>query len=156
MVQQIITSPLGNIILSWSHDALTALHFTEEAVSTTSPKTPLHGVNLQLADYFAGRRKTFDLPLNPAGTPFQKKVWQELSTLGYGKTCNYQEIANRLGASNATRAVATAIAKNPLLLVIPCHRVLGKNGTLTGFSAGLWRKKYLLEHEQQAYQTQLF
>lgn len=155
-MQQVINSPLGNILLSWSSEGITELHFTSEALSDLTDSSPYHQANQQLQEYFDGSRRDFNLPLNPSGTPFQKKIWDELRRLNYGEACTYQELARRLEAPKSVRAVAAAIAKNPILLLIPCHRVLGKNGTLTGFSGALWRKKYLLEHEQNSYQTRLF
>lgn len=155
-MKQVINSPIGNMLLTWSQDGLHKLHFTNKKRSSSHPEESSHQAVEQIEEYFAGRRKTFDLTLNPDGTPFQKKVWKKLNTLNYGETCNYQEIAVQLGDVKSIRAVAAAIAKNPLLLVIPCHRVVGKNGALTGFSGEVWRKKYLLEHEQNSYQTKLF
>ncbi len=102
----------------------------------------------QLDEYFAGKRKTFDLRLNPKGTPFQKKVWAALCEIPYGKTASYKEIAQAVGNPDAARAVGMACNKNPIAIVIPCHRVVGSNGALTGYASGLDRKKQLLEFEQ--------
>ena len=106
--------------------------------------------------YFEGKRNQFDLNLNPAGTDFQKKVWNELLQIPYGKTCSYLDIAKRLGDPKSIRAAATANGKNPLWIVIPCHRVIGSDGSLTGYAGGLWRKKWLLDHENPVKQTSLF
>lgn len=109
----------------------------------------LHEAREQLAEYFAGRRQQFDLPLSPAGTPFQLRVWQALQQIPFGVTASYQEIARAIGQPTACRAVGGANGRNPLPIVIPCHRVIGARGALVGFSAGLDRKVWLLEHEAQ-------
>jgi methylated-DNA-[protein]-cysteine S-methyltransferase len=101
----------------------------------------------QLAAYFAGERRDFDLPLAPEGTPFQRRVWKELARIPFGVTVSYAELARRVGRPRAARAVGTANARNPIAIVVPCHRVIGADGTLVGFGAGLERKKWLLEHE---------
>jgi len=101
----------------------------------------------QMDDYFAGRLHHFNLPLNPQGTDFQKKVWKQLETIGYGQQISYRELAVQLGDKNLVRAVGGANSKNPLALVVPCHRVVGSNKKLVGYAGGLWRKKWLLRHE---------
>lgn len=103
----------------------------------------------QLQEYFAGTRRDFDLPLDPAGTPFQQSVWMVLRTIPYGQTISYGQQARRLGDPNKARAVGAANGKNPLSIVVPCHRVIGSDGQLTGFAAGLDVKSWLLDHEHQ-------
>ncbi|MCX2718659.1 methylated-DNA--[protein]-cysteine S-methyltransferase [Lentiprolixibacter aurantiacus] len=110
----------------------------------------------QLREYFKGKRHRFDLKLNPEGTPFQQKVWEQLSEIPFGKTLSYLDLSRQLGDPNAIRAVAAANAKNPLWVIIPCHRVVGSDGSLTGYAGGLHRKKWLLDHEQGSYQQLLF
>ena len=110
----------------------------------------------QLQEYFAGERKMFQLQLNPQGTPFQKRVWQSLLEIPFGKTTSYLALSRKLGDEKAIRAVAAANGKNPLWIVIPCHRVIGSDGSLTGYAGGLSRKKWLLEHENPPAQTSLF
>ena len=105
----------------------------------------------QLNEYFEGERKEFNLPLMPDGTPFQKQVWQSLLEIPYGATRTYSEIATGVGRPDAVRATATAIGANPLSILIPCHRVIGKNGTLTGYAGGLDAKRFLLNHEGHDY-----
>ena len=102
----------------------------------------------QLDEYFAGLRKEFDLPLAPVGTPFQQRVWDALSHILYGETISYSEIAEYIGNKNATRAVANAIGCNPLSIIIPCHRVIGCNGAITGYAGGIDVKRKLLSHEK--------
>lgn len=110
----------------------------------------------QLDEYFNGNRKHFNLKLNPQGTDFQQKVWKELLNIPYGKTTTYTQQTKRLGDLKAIRAVANANGKNPLWIVIPCHRVIGTDGSLTGYAGGVWRKKWLLEHENGVKQQTLF
>lgn len=110
----------------------------------------------QLHEYFTGNRKTFQLNLNPKGTAFQNKVWGELLQIPFGKTKNYLEQSKKIGNVKAIRAVAQANGKNPIAIIIPCHRVIGSNGSLTGYAGGLWRKKWLLNHEADNKQQCLF
>jgi methylated-DNA-[protein]-cysteine S-methyltransferase len=110
----------------------------------------------QLQEYFEGNRTEFTFKLNPSGTDFQKKVWDALLEIPFGKTISYLDLSKRLGDVKAIRAVASANGKNPLWIVVPCHRVIGTNGDLTGYAGGLHRKKWLLEHESPAKQTALF
>jgi methylated-DNA-[protein]-cysteine S-methyltransferase len=111
---------------------------------------------IQLQEYFEGKRTHFTFLLHPSGTEFQKKVWQELLNIPFGKTCSYLELSKKLGDVKAIRAVAAANGKNPLWIVVPCHRVIGSDGSLTGYAGGLWRKKWLLEHENPSVQKTLF
>jgi methylated-DNA-[protein]-cysteine S-methyltransferase len=113
-------------------------------------------VKKQFEEYFNGTRKTFDIPLSPEGTEFQKKVWTELLNIPYGETTTYQQMANKLGDPKVIRAAASANGKNPISIVIPCHRVIGSDGSLTGYAGGLHRKKWLLEHESPSPQQSLF
>ena len=108
------------------------------------------GVRQQLDAYFAGELQTFDLPLHMAGTPFQKQVWQGLLTIPYGTTISYAELARRIGRPGASRAVGAANGRNPIGIIVPCHRVIGANGTLTGYGGGLDRKEWLIAHEAGA------
>lgn len=110
----------------------------------------------QIQDYFDGKRLHFDLKINPTGTNFQKKVWQELLNIPFGKTISYLDLAKKLGDPKVIRAAAAANGKNPLWIVVPCHRVIGTDGSLTGYAGGLWRKKWLLEHENPTKQQSLF
>ena len=103
----------------------------------------------QLIQYFGGERRFFDLPLNQEGTPFQKQVWSELTSIPFGKTISYIELAIKTGDPKATRAVAAANGKNNIAIIVPCHRVIGADKTLVGYGGGLWRKKWLLEHEMK-------
>jgi methylated-DNA-[protein]-cysteine S-methyltransferase len=110
----------------------------------------------QLSEYFNDTRKEFNLKLNPQGTEFQKRVWNELLNVPFGKTRTYSEQSKKLGNIKAIRAVASANGKNPIWIIIPCHRIIGSDGSLTGYAGGLWRKKWLLEHENPSTQRTLF
>lgn len=110
----------------------------------------------QLKEYFSKSRTQFSLKLNPQGTEFQKKVWNTLQTVDFGKTRTYQQIANTLGDPKVIRAAASANGRNPIAIIIPCHRIIGSDGSLTGYAGGLHRKKWLLEHESPIKQGELF
>ena len=122
---------------------------------TRSPQA-LAFARVQLEEYFAGTRQVFALPLHPLGTPFQVAVWQELARIPYGATISYGELARRIGQPQAMRAVGAANGRNPLPLVLPCHRVIGSNGSLTGFGGGLPTKRYLLAMEDRIARGDLF
>ncbi len=143
-------SPLGILLLQAEEEQLTVAGFKDEAVVTATEATSssvLQKTILQLDEYFTGTRQQFDLPLNPAGTAFQQKVWQQLIQIPFGETITYLHMAKRLGNVKSIRAAASANGKNPLAIIIPCHRVVGADGKLTGYAGGLHRKQWLLEHE---------
>lgn len=152
-----INTPLGFTEIQGDENGISKIHVMNEDVeiSTKIPEELKEAV-LQLQDYFDGKRTTFTFPLNPSGTEFQKKVWKELQQIPFGKTCSYLELSKKLGDVKAIRGVASANGKNPLWIVIPCHRVIGTDGSLTGYAGGLWRKKWLLEHENPIKQETLF
>lgn len=161
-----INSPLGitkivgdqngisEICCASSSEALGSVS-SEGEISQIIPKE-LQEATMQLQDYFDGKRNDFTFRLNPKGTDFQQKVWKELCNIPFGKTLSYLELSKKLGDVKAIRAVASANGKNPLWIVIPCHRVIGTDGSLTGYAGGLWRKKWLLEHENPTNQQSLF
>lgn len=151
-----INSPLGIVSIVGDENGISAISvFSNGSVSETIPIQLQEAVN-QLNDYFAGNRKVFDFKINPQGTEFQQRVWQELLNIPFGKTMSYLDLSKKLGDVKAIRAVASANGKNPLWIVVPCHRVIGTNGSLTGYAGGLWRKKWLLEHESPNQQQSLF
>ncbi|SOC79485.1 methylated-DNA-[protein]-cysteine S-methyltransferase [Salinimicrobium sediminis] len=157
MNSAVIKTPLGNAILEGDEEGIVRFQLMDEEVSISPTPAPEFCEAIeQLEEYFAGHRKIFTLKLNPQGTEFQKKVWQALLTIPYGKTTSYMELSKTLGDPLAIRAVAAANGKNPLWIILPCHRVIGSDGSLTGYAGGLWRKKWLLEHEQQEKQQSLF
>ena len=132
------------IKISANDEAITAIAFVEQQDEPSGSTPLLQQAKQQLTDYFEQKRKTFDLPLAPAGTEFQRNVWRELRAIPYGVTCSYADIAKRLNNPNAVRAVGSANGKNPISIIVPCHRVIGTNGTLTGYAGGLQRKAFLL------------
>lgn len=125
------------------------------SVSSNTSKT-LQNCAIQLDEFFKGERTKFDLNLNPQGTIFQQKVWKELLEIPFGKTRSYLQQTKQIGDVKAIRAVASANGKNPIWIIIPCHRVIGSDGSLTGYAGGVWRKKWLLEHESGCKQQTLF
>jgi methylated-DNA-[protein]-cysteine S-methyltransferase len=151
-----INSPLGITKIVGDENGIAEISVSSEGdVSTTIPSELQEAVS-QLSDYFDGKRKDFNFKLNPKGTDFQQKVWQELGNIPFGKTISYLDLSKKLGDVKAIRAVASANGKNPLWIVIPCHRVIGTDGSLTGYAGGLSRKKWLLEHENPTNQQRLF
>jgi len=150
-----LPSPIGDLVITASDSGLTGVWFPGKGpVAAARPddergpaSTLLARASEQLAEYFAGTRTTFDLPLDAGGTAFERRVWDALRTIPYGTTLSYSELARRLGDPRATRAVGAANGKNPIPIIVPCHRVIGANGALTGFGGGLDRKRWLLEHE---------
>jgi len=128
---------------------------SNESISEGIPSGLIDVVN-QIQEYFNGDRTEFNLKLSPKGTNFQKRVWDELTRIPFGQTQSYQQIANKLGDPKVVRAAASANGKNPISIIIPCHRVIGSDGSLTGYSGGLHRKKWLLEHENPNKQETLF
>lgn|SRR5690554_5968595 len=153
-----LKTPLGIAEIKGDEQGLVAVSVLNEETREISREIPASLINAvqQLQEYFAGERKEFQLKLNLQGTPFQKKVWQSLLETPFGKTISYLEHSKKLGDEKAIRAVASANSKNPLWIVVPCHRVIGSDGTLTGYAGGLWRKKWLLEHESGFKQGSLF
>lgn len=152
-----LDSPIGTLLIAGDGDAIRRIEFPRngkpgrpEAHWTESTRGPIAQAVRQLCEYFAGRRTSFDLPLAPEGTPFQRSVWRRLQDIPYGETISYGELARRVGNPKASRAVGAANGKNPLPIVIPCHRVIGSNGTLTGFGGGLPTKEALLALEAKA------
>jgi methylated-DNA-[protein]-cysteine S-methyltransferase len=151
-----IKTPLGITTVIGDEDGVSVISVADEGeVSTIIPKILSDAVS-QLNEYFEGKKSGFTFTLNPKGTDFQKKVWKELLEIPYGETRTYMEQSKILGNIKAIRAVASANGKNPLWIVVPCHRVIGTSGSLTGYAGGLWRKKWLLEHESPTTQQSLF
>ncbi len=151
-----INSPLGITKIVGDENGIAEISvLSEGSVSATIPSELQEAVS-QLGDYFDGKRQDFNFKLNPKGTDFQQKVWQELLNIPFGKTMSYLDLSKKLGDVKAIRAVASANGKNPLWIVVPCHRVIGTDGSLTGYAGGLWRKKWLLEHENPTKQQSLF
>lgn len=151
-----VDSPIGRLLLSSDGAALTGVHMepSRKAQSTEGwvedvSVPPLAAAARQLREYFAGTRRAFDLPLRLQGTPFQQRVWRELCEIPYGETWSYAELARRIDKPSASRAVGLANGRNPVAILVPCHRVIGADGSLTGYGGGLERKRWLLAHEGQ-------
>ena len=153
----IIKSPLGYTKIEGSRHGISSVSVldSEEKETQTIPKE-LQDCALQLYEYFEGNRRSFALKLNPKGTDFQKLVWHELQKIPFGKTVTYLELSKRLGDVKAIRAVANANGKNPIWIIVPCHRVIGSDGSLIGYAGGLHRKQWLLDHESPNKQQSLF
>lgn len=157
MEEAIIKTPLGAAIIQGNVDGISKISVSDEELLPSKEVPPeLRQAVQQLRAYFAGEREDFQLKLNPSGTEFQQKVWKELLKIPFGKTLSYLELSKKLGDVKAIRAVAAANGKNPLWIVVPCHRVIGSDGSLTGYAGGLQRKKWLLEHENPSPQQTLF
>lgn len=153
-----IQTPLGITVIKGDEVGLISIAVIDADTVQLSKDIPEHlqAAVTQLEEYFAGKRETFQLCLNPQGTPFQKSVWMELLNIPYGKTRSYLDLSRKLGDVKAIRAVAAANGQNPFWIVVPCHRVIGRDGSLTGYAGGLWRKKWLLAHENPYKQQALF
>ncbi|MGL4908716.1 MAG: methylated-DNA--[protein]-cysteine S-methyltransferase [Bacteroidales bacterium] len=142
-------SPIGNIKITATHQAITSVRIVDSVqVEVTSPNPIIKECIRQLKEYFLYQRKIFNLPLSFAGTSFQQEAWATLLKIPYGTTINYTQQALSLGGSNKARAVGAANSKNQHWIIVPCHRVVGKSGSLTGYAGGIWRKEWLLKHEQ--------
>lgn len=151
-------SPVGILEIKANTNGIQSIYFVEEQGEPTATITlnELQKCVTQLDEYFAGTRKEFQLQLAPSGTEFQERVWNELLQVPFGKTRSYLEQSKKLGDVKAIRAVASANGKNPISIIIPCHRIIGSDGSLTGYAGGIWRKKWLLEHESPNKQQTLF
>ncbi|HEY9221108.1 MAG TPA: methylated-DNA--[protein]-cysteine S-methyltransferase [Lutibacter sp.] len=150
-------TPIGTAKIVGDENGIIAVTVIDGAIEI-SAEIPeiLQDCVQQLDEYFNGTRKQFNLKLNPQGTDFQKRVWKKLLLVPYGKTLTYLQQSKQLGDVKAIRAVASANGKNPIWIVIPCHRIIGSDGSLTGYAGGIWRKKWLLEHENPSTQKSLF
>ena len=148
-----IPSPVGDLVLTGDGTSVTGCYFTGtgHASDPTAGLAPDDGSLAaavdQLREYFAGERTSFDLPLAPSGTDFQLRVWMQLRTIPYGTTCSYAAVARGIGATNGFRAVGLANGRNPISIIVPCHRVIGADGSLTGYGGGIERKRFLLDLE---------
>ncbi len=144
-------SPLGVLKISGTEQYISQVSFIdkEEDISETSYNPVLDQCVEELIEYFNGKRLKFDIPVYQKGTEFQGKVWNELLNINFGKTISYLILARRLGDANCIRAAASSNGKNNIAIIVPCHRVIGSNQSLVGYAGGLWRKRWLLEHENK-------
>ncbi|MFX0173159.1 MAG: methylated-DNA--[protein]-cysteine S-methyltransferase [Candidatus Hodarchaeota archaeon] len=151
-------SPIGKLKIVSNQRAIVSLRFVdddtlEEFLTKWSPI--LAKCLNQLDEYFRGERKTFTVSISYKGTPFQKTVWKELTNIPFGQTCTYKDIAIKLGNCNASRIIGRVNSNNPIMIIVPCHRVIGVNNKLRGYTGGIWRKKWLLDHEKQYHESSL-
>lgn len=153
----VISSPIGLLHITGDDEGVQEVTFLtdNQPISTIIPDS-LSTCVAQLSEYFDGKREDFDLKLNPQGTEFQRKVWEILLEIPFSKTRSYLEQSKVFGDVKAIRAVASANGKNPIAIIIPCHRVIGSDGSLTGYAGGKWRKQWLLNHESPSKQQSLF
>ena len=148
------SSPLGVLKISTTTSHIHSVHFTDQtSIIQNNQNDLIKACMLQLEEYFAGNRKAFNLPLSQPGSEFQKRVWDLLYQIPFGKTLSYLELAKQYGDVKAIRAIASANGKNNLAIIVPCHRVIGSNRSLTGYAGGLWRKQWLLDHEAKHHTT---
>lgn len=141
-------TPVGIARITEEDGFISSISIRDEEYEITSPGTEVLKMAVaQLDEYFAGKRKVFDLPIRQAGSDFQQRVWEQLLKIEYGKTISYLQQSKLMNNPLGIRAIASANGRNNLWIVVPCHRVIGSNGSLTGYAGGLWRKKWLLEHE---------
>jgi methylated-DNA-[protein]-cysteine S-methyltransferase len=150
MYRAYYNSPIGTVEIVSDENSIIELSFVEETMESDSQASPqvLQTALKQIDEYFQGKRNAFDLKLKAEGTEFQQKVWQSLIEVPYGETACYGDIAAAVGNSKASRAVGGANNKNKIAIIIPCHRIVGADGSLTGYAGGLWRKEWLLKHEK--------
>lgn len=151
IIHSYVDSPLGPLLLTGDGEGLTGLYTDQHGRLPTElgPRVDeeFAEARSQLAEYFAGERNDFDLPLRASGTPFQRAVWQALRQIRYGSTLTYRQVAERVGNPKAVRAVGSANSRNPISIIVPCHRVLGSDGKLIGYAGGFFAKRWLLDHE---------
>lgn len=151
-----INTPLGTAKIKGDENGISVISILQEGEVSKVIPLELKKAVKEIDEYFEGNRLKFTFLMNPKGTDFQKKVWKALLEIPYGKTMSYLELSKQLGDVKAIRAVASANGKNPLWIVVPCHRVIGSDGSLTGYAGGLWRKKWLIDHENPVKQQSLF
>ncbi|WP_379967685.1 methylated-DNA--[protein]-cysteine S-methyltransferase [Ectobacillus sp. sgz5001026] len=148
MFQTYYKSEIGWIEIKGNEDAIISVLFVD-APNKEEINPVLESCKQQVQEYFEGTRRTFTVPLSAKGTEFQTGVWDALKTIPYGETASYSDIATKIGNPKAVRAIGNANSKNPISILVPCHRIIGKNRALVGYAGGLWRKKWLLTHEQK-------
>lgn len=146
--KECLQTPIGELQINANNCGIEQIFYEPQSDFKTKPNAITQQAKQQLAEYFSGQRQQFDLPLAAQGTEFQKTVWVQLSQIPFGITRSYGEIASKINKPKASRAVGAANGKNPIPIVVPCHRVIGANGHLTGFAGGLTAKQWLLEHEK--------
>ena len=151
-----LQSPIGLVEISGTTSFVTSVNFvTKKIIESESIPSVLEQCKIELEEYFSGKRKNFSVNISYEGTEFQKKIWSQLLQIKYGETVSYLHISKQIGDGKAVRAVGHANGKNPIAIIIPCHRVVGADGKLTGYAGGIWRKQWLLELESNISKTNL-
>jgi len=159
MVQAFLETPLGILLIQGDQDGISVIKFVEnqnKSLETDEIPSDLRDAVDQIKNYFDGTLNEFTIKLNPQGTEFQKSVWKQLAEIPFGKTTSYLQMAKNLGDTKVIRAAASANGRNPISIIIPCHRVIGSDNSMTGYAGGIWRKKWLLAHESPVTQHTLF
>jgi methylated-DNA-[protein]-cysteine S-methyltransferase len=149
ILTRVIPTPLGDLLLTGDGESVSGLYFPEHPPIDSDGPGAFEEAVAQLEEWFEGKRTEFDLKLDPQGTLFQRRIWEALSEIPYGKTVSYMDIAVRAGNPRAARPAGQAIGRNPIAIIVPCHRVIGSSGALTGYGGGMDRKRWLLEHEKK-------
>lgn len=149
MAKSVFKTPLGTVVAVADEKGICSLDFDEKATLCHEENSHLQQLQCELTEYFEGKRTAFNVSLSPRGTPFQMAVWRILCDIPYGSVISYSQEAQMLSHSKAVRAVANANGKNPIPIIIPCHRVIAKSGGIGGYSGGIWRKEYMLELERK-------
>ena len=145
----VFKSPIGNILIEGTNKFISSINFYDQNDKIRQSDTPLLKICAnQLQEYFTGKRKKFSVPIQQTGTDFQHSVWLELSLIPFGHLLSYEEVAIKIKDKKLVRAVGNAVGRNDISILVPCHRVIGKSGDMTGYAGGLWRKQWLIEHEQ--------
>lgn len=145
----VFKSPIGNILIEGTNKVISSINFYDKKDEIRQSPTPLLKICAnQLQEYFTGKRKKFSLPVQQTGTDFQQRVWSELIEIPFGHLDSYEEIAIKIKDKKLVRAIGNAVGRNNISIIVPCHRVIGKGGDMTGYGGGLWRKQWLIEHEQ--------
>ncbi len=155
MFIEYMDTPIGPIEITASDKGICSVYFVESKSETSNNNQWTTECRSQLHEYFYGNRHTFDLSFDQTGTAFQQEVWQALCSIPFGQLASYKDIANIIGNPKAVRAVGAANGRNPLTIIVPCHRIIGSNGTLTGYASGLTRKQWLLQHESSGLFTNI-
>jgi methylated-DNA-[protein]-cysteine S-methyltransferase len=153
MFTETMNTPIGTLLIQASARGITHVDFIDTESPENQPNALTTRCKRQLQEYFDGKRKTFDLPLDQQGTTFQKSIWNKLIKIPFGQAVSYRDIADMVNNRNAVRAVGAANGKNPIAIIVPCHRVIGADRTLTGYAGGLQRKAWLLKHEGIAFKS---
>ena len=154
--REILQSPVGYLSIEADHAAVRSISFCDEMSTRQNPSRLTTKAAEELNAYFEGHLNEFSIPLDPTGTEFERSVWSALTKIPFGTTCSYLDVSRRINNPKAIRAVGRANGANPIAIIVPCHRVIGSDGSLTGYAGGIWRKRWLLDHEARVTGNFLF